>query len=198
MNVLQQQALADATGLTVDQLADQVTKQAAINSQKQDGLNIDAEAQTENASALSVQERLTSAVEKLNRILQITGIIVGGILGAIAFALAPFTGGASLAAFVGGGAALGLGAQKVMDGEAPASGGPFTITDKYGATAITTSGDGIAVGPNINRGGGGMSDAKMDRMIALLEKVANKSTTLQMDGRVLAKALETSPVSSNA
>ena len=198
MNVLQQQALADATGLTVDQLADQVTKQAAINSQKQDGLNIDAEAQTENASALSVQERLTSAVEKLNSILQITGIIVGGILGAIAFALAPFTGGASLAAFVGGGAALGLGAQKVMDGEAPASGGPFTITDKYGATAITTSGDGIAVGPNINRGGGGMSDAKMDRMIALLEKVANKSTTLQMDGRVLAKALETSPVSSNA
>ena len=198
MNVLQQQALADATGLTVDQLADQVTKQAAINSQKQDGLNIDAEAQTKNASALSVQERLTSAVEKLNSILQITGIIVGGILGAIAFALAPFTGGASLAAFVGGGAALGLGAQKVMDGEAPASGGPFTITDKYGATAITTSGDGIAVGPNINRGGGGMSDAKMDRMIALLEKVANKSTTLQMDGRVLAKALETSPVSSNA
>ena len=197
MNVLQQQALADATGLTVDQLADQVTKQAAINSQKQDGLNIDAEAQTENASALSVQERLTSAVEKLNSILQITGIIVGGILGAIAFALAPFTGGASLAAFVGGGVALGLGAQKVMDGEAPASGGPFTITDKYGATAITTSGDGIAVGPNINRGGGGMSDAKMDRMIALLEKVANKSTTLQMDGRVLAKTLETSPISSN-
>jgi hypothetical protein len=197
MNVLQQQALADATGLTVDQLADQVTKQAAINSQKQDGLNIDAEAQTENASALSVQERLTSAVEKLNSILQITGIIVGGILGAIAFALAPFTGGASLAAFVGGGAALGLGAQAVMDGEAPASGGPFTITDKYGATAITTSGDGIAVGPNINRGGGGMSDAKMDKMITLLEKMANKSTTLQMDGRVLAKTIETSPVSSN-
>lgn len=197
MNVLQQEALAGAVGLTGDQLADQITKQAAINSQKQDGLNIDAEAQTENASALSVQERLTSAVEKLNSILQITGIIVGGILGAIAFALAPFTGGASLAAFAVGGAALGLGAQAVMDGEAPASGGPFTITDRYGATAITTSGDGIAVGPNINRGGGGMSDAKMDRMIALLEKVANKSTTLQMDGRVLAKTIETSPVSSN-
>jgi hypothetical protein len=197
MNVLQQQALADATGLTVDQLADQVTKQAAINSQKQDGLNIDAEAQTENASALSVQERLTSAVEKLNSILQITGIIVGGILGAIAFALAPFTGGASLAAFVGGGAALGLGAQAVMDGEAPASRGPFTVTDDYGATAITNPGDGLFATPNISKGGGGMSDTKMDRMIALLEKVANKSTTLQMDGRVLAKTLETSPVSSN-
>ena len=196
MNVLQQQALADATGLTVDQLADQVTKQAAINSQKQDGLNIDAEAQTENASALSVQERLTSAVEKLNSILQISGVIIGGIIGAVTgfFVGGPF--GALIGAIAGAG--LVGGAQAVMDGEAPASGGPFTITDRYGATAITTSGDGIAVGPNINKGGGGMSDAKMDRMIALLEKVANKSTTLQMDGRVLAKALETSPVSSNA
>jgi hypothetical protein len=55
----------------------------------------------------------------------------------------------------------------------------------------------VAVGPNVNRGGGGMSDAKMDKMIALLEKIANKSTTLQMDGRVLAKTIETSPVSSN-
>lgn len=196
MNVLQQQALADATGLTVDQLADQVTKQAAINSQKQDGLNIDAEAQTENASALSVQERLSSAVEKLNSILQISGVIIGGIIGAVTgfFVGGPF--GALIGAIAGAG--LVGGAQAVMDGEAPASGGPFTITDRYGATAITTSGDGIAVGPNINKGGGGMSDAKMDRMIALLEKVANKSTTLQMDGRVLAKALETSPVSSNA
>lgn len=198
MNVLQQQALADATGLTVDQLADQVTKQAAINSQKQDGLNIDAEAQTENASALSVQEKLASAVEKLNSILQISGIIVGGILGAIAFALAPFTGGASLAAFVAGGAALGIGAQAVMDGEAPSSKGPFTITDSYGATAVTAKGDNVVVSPNVNRGGsGGLDNAKMDRMISLLEKIANKNTTLQMDGRVLAKTIETSPISSN-
>jgi hypothetical protein len=198
MNVLQQQALADATGLTVDQLADQVTKQAAINSQKQDGLNIDAEAQAENASALSVQEKLASAVEKLNSILQITGIIVGGILGAIAFALAPFTGGASLAAFVAGGAALGIGAQAVMDGEAPSSKGPFTITDSYGATAVTAKGDNVVVSPNVNRGGsGGLDNAKMDRMISLLEKIANKNTILQMDGRVLAKTIETSPISSN-
>jgi hypothetical protein len=89
-------------------------------------------------------------------------------------------------------------AQQVKDGIAPSGNGPFTITDSYGATAVTAKGDGVVVSPNISKGGGGMSDAKMDRMIALLEKVANKSTTLQMDGRVLAKALETSPVSSNA
>ena len=197
MNVLQQQALADATGLTADQLADQVTKQAAINSQKQEGLDIDGETQKANASALSAQEQLASAVEKLNSTLQATLAIFGTIVGLVAFALSPFTGGLSLAAFAAAGAGLGLGAQAIMDGEAPAGRGPFTITDSYGATAVTAKGDNVVVSPNVNRGGGGMSDAKMDRMIALLEKLANKSTTLQMDGRVLAKTLETSPISSN-
>jgi hypothetical protein len=41
--------------------------------------------------------------------------------------------------------------QNVSDGIAPSSKGPFTITDAYGATAITSVGDGLAVSPNINR-----------------------------------------------
>jgi hypothetical protein len=41
----------------------------------------------------------------------------------------------------------------VEDGIAPASKGPFTITDSYGATAITSKGDGLAVSPNIRREG---------------------------------------------
>jgi len=198
MNVLQQQALADATGLTVDQLADQVTKQAAINSQKQEGLNIDAETQAENASALSIQEKLSSAVEKLNSVLQISGVIIGGLVGAVGgLLLAPILG--PFAPLLGAALGAGLvgGAQAVMDGEASASRGPFTITDSYGATAVTAKGDNVVVSPNVSRGGGGISDAKLDKMIALLEKVANKSTTLQMDGRVLARTIETSPVSSN-
>jgi len=40
---------------------------------------------------------------------------------------------------------------KVNDGIAPASRGPFTITDSYGATAITARGDSLAVSPNIRR-----------------------------------------------
>jgi len=39
--------------------------------------------------------------------------------------------------------------QSVQDGIAPASKGPFTITDKFGATAGTAEGDGLYVGPNI-------------------------------------------------
>jgi hypothetical protein len=42
--------------------------------------------------------------------------------------------------------------QDVEDGIAPPGKGPFTITDKFGATAVTAAGDGIAVSPNINRG----------------------------------------------
>jgi plasmid maintenance system antidote protein VapI len=40
-------------------------------------------------------------------------------------------------------------AQQVQDGMAPSSKGPFTVTDRYGATAITAPGDHIAVSPNI-------------------------------------------------
>ncbi|MCF8494148.1 MAG: hypothetical protein K9G65_01975, partial [Rickettsiaceae bacterium] len=41
--------------------------------------------------------------------------------------------------------------QQPQDGIAPSSKGPFTITDAYGATAITAKGDGLAISPNINR-----------------------------------------------
>jgi hypothetical protein len=41
--------------------------------------------------------------------------------------------------------------QPVNDGIAPSSKGPFTITDKFGATAITATGDGLAVSPNIQQ-----------------------------------------------
>jgi hypothetical protein len=44
--------------------------------------------------------------------------------------------------------------QAVADGIAPPGNGPFTITDSYGRTAITANGDGVAVSPNINQGGG--------------------------------------------
>jgi hypothetical protein len=40
--------------------------------------------------------------------------------------------------------------QQVEDGIAPSDKGPFTVTDKFGATSITTKGDSLAVSPNIN------------------------------------------------
>jgi hypothetical protein len=69
--------------------------------------------------------------------------------------------------------------QKTQDGIAPSSKGPFTITDKFGATAITANGDGLAVSPNINKGGGGDSTGLMSAINELRNAVnalANKPT----------------------
>ncbi len=69
-------------------------------------------------------------------------------------------------------------AQKVNDGIAPAGKGPFTITDAYGATAITAKGDGVAVSPNITKGGGSDSNRRMEM---LLEKLVMKDSNVYMD-----------------
>jgi hypothetical protein len=78
-------------------------------------------------------------------------------------------------------------AQTVQDGIAPSGKGPFTITDAYGATAITAKGDGLAVSPNINKEGGGMD---LSPMIAAINEVrnavnalANKPTNVVMDSQ---------------
>jgi len=49
--------------------------------------------------------------------------------------------------------------QKVEDGSALASKGPFTITDRFGATAVTAKGDGVVVSPNISYVEDGITNA---------------------------------------
>jgi len=182
LNVIQQQALASAVGMTSDQLATTLEKQSAINSQRKEGLNIEAESMKAGASALSIQEKLASAVEKLNSILQGTLVIFGALAGLAAVLLAPATFGGSLvaaAATIGGGAALGFGAQAVFDGIAPSNRGPFTITDSYGKTAVTAQGDGVVVSPNISQGS---SNVEAKRTNQLLEALLNKpAPKVQMD-----------------
>lgn len=85
--------------------------------------------------------------------------------------------------------------QSVKDGMAPASKGPFTITDAYGATAITAAGDGVAVSPNINRGSSNSGEQKRTNM--LLEKLLAKDTNISMDGRRLNDSMQTSAVAYN-
>jgi len=73
--------------------------------------------------------------------------------------------------------------QEVEDGIAPAGKGPFTITDKFGATAVTAAGDGLAVSPNINvnkgggNGGGGgdntMAQTIGDKLDKHFQAIAN-------------------------
>lgn len=63
-------------------------------------------------------------------------------------------GALAAAAGLAGVVALATNALKVEDGMAPSSKGPFTITDRFGATAVTTAGDNVVVSPNVNRTSG--------------------------------------------
>jgi hypothetical protein len=74
-----------------------------------------------------------------------------GIAAATAFKN-PILAIAGLAAAYGAISLIRSASQSVEDGIAPSSKGPFTITDKFGATAITKTGDGLAVSPNISKG----------------------------------------------
>jgi hypothetical protein len=78
-------------------------------------------------------------------------------------------------------------AQQVQDGMAPASKGPFTVTDRYGATAITSVGDGIAVSPNMRTQPSPQQSSLID-----FEKIAATA------GAAAAKAIADKPIEARA
>jgi hypothetical protein len=212
LNFVQQKAFADAVGLSTDDLANVLRTQESINNTLATGVETQGESLTQNASALSAQEALTESIASLNTILKTSLGLITGLAIAAAIFLAIPTGGLSLgllgtlgattggAALIGagGGLAAGLGtAALVNDGIAPASKGPFTITDSYGATAVTTKGDNVVVSPNVAQGGNSdsITKAQANEMIALLRKVADKDFSISMDGRKLNNAIQTSGVS---
>ena len=87
----------------------------------------------------------------------------------------------------------------VNDGMAPASKGPFTITDSFGATAITAKGDGLAVSPNIQREGRNASSTVQidyERLADAIARGAEKGTskanlTVNLDGDRVSSRLQT-------
>ena len=198
LNYVQQEAFARAAGLSSDQLADILMTSESINANLQTGVETQGESLSANAAALSAQEALTQSISQLNTILKTSLALIMGIAAA---ALVVMTGGAALPAVLAGlgGAGLGFGVQSVLDGEAPSERGPFTITDSYGATAVTAKGDGVVVSPNISQGGGeGITKAQANEMISLLKQVAAKDFSINMDGRKLSNAMQTSGVSYNS
>ena len=48
--------------------------------------------------------------------------------------------------------------QQIQDGSTSSARGPFTITDRFGATAVTAKGDGVVVSPNISYVNDGISN----------------------------------------
>lgn len=126
-----------------------------------------AQAYMEQNEALTTQEKMTAAVEQMALIFKYLGPVMAALgvvltvigaalayaaISAAAIAISATLGTAALVIIgtLATTAAAIYGYQKVQDGIAPSSNGPFTITDKYGATAVTANGDGLAVSPNIN------------------------------------------------
>ena len=84
----------------------------------------------------------------------------------------------------------------VEDGTAPPSRGPFTVTDSFGATAITAKGDGIAVSPNITRedrntsGTVVLSDQQIQKIANAVREGASRAT-INLDGDKVSSRLQT-------
>jgi len=268
LNVIAQKSLADAFGMSRDDLADMLIKQEAINKYGDEAAKLNAEQlkyMKENGltaaemldkvnNQRSAQEKFNDAMERLQGIIggivegplgQFAGLmakILSSTIGAYSFlglyiarmgtlialklaeysitkknvaanitgaaaeaaksaAMTPIIGWglAAAAALAIAGALYGLSKQEVKDGMAPASRGPFTITDSFGATAITTKGDNLAVSPNFNKGGG--MDvmpliAAVNEVKAAIGALANKpvpAIALNVDGQKLGEVVGRRP-----
>jgi hypothetical protein len=78
LNVIQQNAFAEALGLSSDQLTDQLLKQEAIGKSRSEIVALGGEEAAKRLESLTAQDKFNSAVEKLQDLL---GNIVGGPLG---------------------------------------------------------------------------------------------------------------------
>jgi len=185
MNVIQQQALAGALGMSADQLADSLVNQEALSTQAQEDLDRKSDEVLANEKMQSLTEMQTRAMTKLSEGVQSFGkYLLVAAAAAAAVAIAMTFGVASLPILAGialAGAAVGGIASTVADGVAPPGKGPFTITDRFGATDITAAGDGIAVSPNINTQGGAGGNANMSETNMLLKQILSKEGIVQMD-----------------
>ena len=187
MNVIQQQALAGALGMSADQLADSLMTGEALSTQAQADLDRDAQKALNNEKMLSLQERQTLAMDKFASTVQMLGpllLVAAAAAAAIAIAMSfgtatPLVVGGILATAAAVGGIMSL--SNVEDGVAPPGSGPFTIQDKFGATTITAAGDGLAVSPNINTTGGAGGNANMGETNMLLKQILSKEGTVKMD-----------------
>jgi plasmid maintenance system antidote protein VapI len=222
MNVIQQEALAKAMGMSSDQLAD-ILYQQDLQSKGAEKVRAElmATGQEDAVRALdaqSAQDKFNATVEKLQGVFADVGTafmpilqLFGDLLSLVNLIIAPITdlvqlivglGRVTAGAFSGNllgntdafseikfstPQALGMetadefgATQSVQDGIAPPNRGPFTVTDSYGATAITTRGDGIAVSPNINQGSDNAEAKRTNQYLQELIKLSARPSVFQI------------------
>ena len=234
-NRIQQQAAADALGMSRDELGQMVMQQELLNLSQDDFIAKYGEQSYQQMQSQSAAEKFQSAMEKIQSIIGDMAISFAPILDMLAgladnaflayTAMALIAGlslaktimsmatmaatlstsavsgitlssaltiglgtAAVLAAVVGIVAAMNSQkkqSQSVNDGIADSSRGPFTITDAYGAMATTADGDSLQASPNIGKGGDG-------RILAVLERIANKDSNVYMDSQAVGSTLAVS------
>jgi hypothetical protein len=251
MNVIQQKSIAEAVGLTADELADQLRKQELAIKNGESLVELTEKEALEAQQRQNIQDKFNNAILKLQDVLgnilsgplsklidgfanllgSSTGIVAAitaltaisfvktlaslatmaaslglSAAGALTTASAISFGIGIVAVIAGLAAAMGAfntskeeAVQPVQDGIAMPGRGPFTITDSYGATAITAAGDGLAVSPNINRGENNNNvnaSFNLTPMISAINEVRvaidrlyNKDQSINMDGKKVGTTL---------
>ena len=202
MNVIAQQSLADAAGLTVDELSDALRKQEGIASQAGEAADRTAEQAEGTATALSVQERLAGAAEKLAGILEFSAVAIGTMVGALAgmFLFGPI--GAVVAGLAAG--ALTYGALQAFKGDDVMSEGGYgkrTLLAPEGAIKLNDK-DTVIAGTDLGGGEGKTQTpisspsidlspllAKMDQMNTILNQILSKEGTIMLDSTKVGTAL---------
>ena len=223
-NRIQQQAAADAIGLSRNDLADMVLQQQYMNIAKDDFIAKYGEQSYLDMQSQSAAEKFQASLEKIQGIIGDIGTIFAPIIdgfaalvgflaenknlmiglaaavgtlaiqylimkkAAIQTAIADLwktfsaiPGGFGIPLAIGATAALLATTQKVKDGIAPSSKGPFTITDSYGAMAVTAQGDSIMASPNITNSATSAGGSEQSKTNALLERLLAKDSNVYMD-----------------
>jgi hypothetical protein len=148
--------------------------------------------------AKSLGQALVSMIALIPKAALLLKIETGTAVAALTKLSATTLGVGAISAVIGAGLAVAAfkAMQKVEDGFADSSRGPFTITDRFGATAITTPGDNLAVSPNVGLRGTNRNEASTmqldyNQLAEAIAKGAERGTSkarlaLNIDGRKFA------------
>ena len=187
--LLEQEALTKLSGIegvNAQEKFNNLVKEVGLEEAKK---KLGDETLANQLASVNTQEKFAQVVSKLQEVFVqvvtplmplISGIasvisMIAPLLPTITAIAGLLTGNPFLVA--AGGAAIYSQIQGVEDGMAPASKGPFTITDSFGATAITSKGDSLAVSPNITRDGrNDNATIDYDKLADAIAKGAEKGT----------------------
>jgi len=162
--LLEQEALTKLSGIegaNAQERFNNLVKEVGLEEAKK---KLGDETLANQLASVNTQEKFAQVVSKLQEVfvqivsplmplLSLAGRFIDFISPIIPL-LTTIAGILTLNPYLFGVGAVGVGNQvysAVNDGIAPASKSPFTITDSFGATAITAKGDGLAVSPNITK-----------------------------------------------